>query len=78
MIVIIIQKAMELFILLIGNNLVQMDILHTTENILLDLRVILCQFCNQLLNFLPLGTGIAAWIASGTGVCEPTRTLNKP
>ena len=42
MIVIIIQKAMELFILLIGNNLVQMDIFHTAENILLDLWVILC------------------------------------
>ena len=55
-----------------------MDIFHTAENIFLNLWVILCQFCNQLLNFLPLGTGIAAWIASGTGVCEPTCTLNKP
>lgn len=41
---------------LIGNNLVQIDIFDTAEDIFFDLRIFLCKLCNELFDHHRLET----------------------
>lgn len=61
---------------LIGDNRVQVYVLHASENILFHLRIGLLKLCNQPFHLLPLGACVCG-IAGSAGVGEFAGALYK-
>ena len=63
-------------ILFIPNDCIQIYILNTSENIILNYRIFLSEFVNQFLDLCTLGTFFRTTTGS-TMLRKTTRTLNK-
>ena len=74
--VIFIQKMMANTIFFITDHSVQVDVLHTAEDILLNVRILLAKFPDQILDLRTLGA-LLRTAAGSTAFRKTAGTLNK-
>ena len=76
-VLITIEEAVNLPVELVGDYLIQLDILDAAEYIHHNLRILLRQLCDELLYCLALGSRGSVRIAGRAGVREPACALYK-
>ena len=75
-IIIGIKEIMPYPILFVSDNSIEVDILHTSENIIFNNRIFLRKFMDQFFNLSPLGTFFCATTGC-TVLCKAACTLDK-
>ena len=75
--IIVVKKMVTNSFLLVCNDRIEIHILHTLEDVGLDVGVVLLEGSDELLGLQPFGGSGSVRVAGGAGVREVAGTLKK-